>query len=165
MSTALEAAGHPAPTMEPSFSSSPLVGATGPQRTRQPFFSSSPSPGAAGTQQCQGCGGHCRNCRQKCKAWATDCKACGKTGHLAEFCYSRQTLNTTDTKDLDAAGLETLALQSCSPPEYRGLSPGAEAPVLPAVFAQLTLSPTRPPSSCSCPSSVQALAVKTRPDS
>ena len=46
------------------------------------------------------------------------------------------------------AVLEIQAPQSRSPPENRGLSIGAEVPVISAVVLQLTSSPTRPSLKC-----------------
>ena len=63
------------------------------------------------------------------------------------------------TTEQEEAGLETLAPQSRSPPEHRGLRAGAEVPVRSVVVSQLTSSPTRP--SISCPSLSPAQALNT----
>ena len=71
-----------------------------------------------------------------------------------KFAFSAITVETEE------AGLETTAPKSCSPLEYRGLSAGAELPVISAVVAQLTSPHTRLSSSCSDEDPAKAIATK-----
>ena len=62
------------------------------------------------------------------------------------------------TTEQDEAGLETSVPQSRCPPEYWGLSTGAEVLVIPAIILQLTPSSTRPSLSCLSRSLAQVAA-------
>jgi len=111
--------------------------------------------------RCTGCGGpeHPVSRRKQCKAWGQTCSACGTDNHFAAACrgggrpppvrnaavepsqqssqlggelasYAFCALNTSPTPAAEVPCADHYP-QSYSPPEYRGLSPGSEVPILP----------------------------------